>query len=83
MGKLKTDDTERRLRLVSLAYEVLRDMKTPADGTTDEEMCSLLSQTFLEVMVPLEADAPKEREGTFMFSRLDEVPASFLRRHRH
>jgi hypothetical protein len=41
----KDDDQERRLRLVKLAYEVLRDMKTPNDAT-DVEMLSLLSRAF-------------------------------------
>jgi hypothetical protein len=68
-----------RSRLVSLAYEVLNHMETPPEGTTDLEMLVLLSQAFLDVPAP-EADAPKEWEGTFMFSKLDDVPASFLRR---
>jgi hypothetical protein len=41
----KDDDHDRRLRLVKLAYEVLRDMKTP-DDATDVEMLSLLSRAF-------------------------------------
>jgi hypothetical protein len=67
-----------RLRLVSLAYEVLNDMETPPEGTSDAEMLLLLSRAILD-RAP-EADATKEWEGTFMFSKLDEVPASFLRR---
>jgi hypothetical protein len=76
--QVKTNESNRRSRLVSLANEVLRDMKTPADGTTDGEMCSLLSLAFLEAIVPLEADAPKE--GTFMYSRLADVRTSVRRR---
>jgi hypothetical protein len=35
MGKLKTNDTHPSLAMVSLADEVLRDMKMPADRATD------------------------------------------------
>jgi hypothetical protein len=68
-----------RSRLISLAYEVLNHMETPPEGTSELEMLLLVSQAFLDVPTP-EAAAPKEREGTFMFSRLDDVSTSFLRR---
>jgi hypothetical protein len=67
-----------RSRLISLAYEVLNHMETPPEGTSELEMLLLLSQAVLDEAP--EADAPKEWEGTFMFSKLDEVPTSFLRR---
>jgi hypothetical protein len=78
MGKqVKTN----RPRLISLAYEVLNDMETPPEGTTELEMLVLLSKAFLDVPAPA-ADDPKEWEGTFMFSKLDDARAkSFLRRH--
>jgi hypothetical protein len=49
-------------------------METPPEGTSELEMLLLLSQAFLD-RAP-EADASKEGQGTFMFSKLDEVPAS-------
>jgi hypothetical protein len=67
-------------RLVSLAYEVLNQMETPPEGTTDLEMLVLLSQAFLDK--PPEADAPKEWKGSFMFSKVDDILPSFLRRLR-
>jgi hypothetical protein len=69
-----------RSRLVSLAYEALNQMETPPEGTTDLEMLVLLSQAFLD-KAP-EANAPKEWKGSFMFSKLDDVAPSFLRRLR-
>jgi hypothetical protein len=42
------DEFERRSRLVSLAYEVLRDMKSPSDEATTEVILSDLSRAFLE-----------------------------------
>jgi hypothetical protein len=78
MGKqVKTS----RPRLISLAYEVLNHIETPPEGTTELEMLVLLSQAFLDVP-ELAADAAKEWEGTFMFSKLDDARAkSFLLRH--
>ncbi|MGB7975481.1 MAG: hypothetical protein WCF81_14300 [Roseiarcus sp.] len=67
-----------RSRLIALAHEALNHMETPPEGTSDLEMLLLLSQAVLD-KAP-EAVAPKEWEGTFMFSKLDDVPASFLRR---
>jgi hypothetical protein len=69
-----------RSRLISLAYEVLNHMKTPPEGTSELERLLLLSQAVLD-KAP-EADAPKEWKGTFMFSKLDDVLPSFLRRLR-
>jgi hypothetical protein len=79
MGKqVKT----KRSRLLSLAYDVPRHMEVPPEETTELEMLVLLSRAFLDVPAP-EADAAKEWEGTFMFSKLDDVRAkSFLRRPR-
>jgi hypothetical protein len=68
-----------RSRLLLLVYEVLDHMETPPEGTSELEMLLLLSQAFLDIPTP-EAAAPKEWEGTFMFSKLDDVPTSFLRR---
>jgi hypothetical protein len=68
-----------RSRLISLAYEALNHMEMPPEGTSDAEMLLLLSRAILD-KAP-EAGAPKEWEGTFMFSKLDDVRArSFLRR---
>jgi hypothetical protein len=68
-----------RLRLLLLAYEVLNHMETPPEGTSELEMLLLISQAFLDFPTP-EANASKEWEGTFMFSKLDDVPTSFIRR---
>jgi len=59
--------------LLSLAYEVINHMETPPEGTTDAEMCSLLSRAFLDKMtVPaqLELPPPKGRGGkpSFLYS---------------
>jgi hypothetical protein len=86
MGRPVKNESEQRLQLVSLLYEVLRDMKTQ-DDTTDAEMLSLLSRAFFDkgtAMAKLEAVAPKERvdKPTFMYSTLDQVGTSFLRRVR-
>jgi hypothetical protein len=40
------DEYEQRLRLVSVAYGVLRDIETPADKATDREMFLHLSRAF-------------------------------------
>jgi hypothetical protein len=65
--KVKTE----RSRLISLAYDVINHMETLPEGTPELEMLVLLSQAFLDAAP--EADAPKEWEGTFMFSKLDNV----------
>jgi hypothetical protein len=48
------DELERRSRLISLVYEVLRDMKSPAAETTNLAMLSDLSQAFLDKANTLE-----------------------------
>jgi hypothetical protein len=73
MGRQVKSESDRRSRLVSLAYKVLSDMKTPTDDEmTDEEMLSLLSRAFLDKATALtrfkRTHVPKERRGTFMFS---------------
>jgi hypothetical protein len=84
--QVKENESDQSLRLVSLAYEVLRDMKTPDDDATDQEMLSLLSQAFfdkataLAKLEPAAPAAPKERRGTIMFSKPDDVGMSLLRR---
>jgi hypothetical protein len=71
VGKqVKTNEIERRTRLISLANEVLSHMETPLEETSELEMLFLLSQAFFEAV---EADAPKEWEGTFMFSKPADV----------
>ena len=66
------DEYERRSRLVSLAYEVLRDMKTPTDEATNMAMCSDLSRAFFDKAAALgilEAAAPQpRRKAPGMFS---------------
>ncbi len=47
------DELERRSRLISLAYEVLRDMEPPADGATEMVMLSDLSRAFLDKAIAL------------------------------
>ena len=42
------DELERRSRLISLAYEVLRDMEPPAAGATEMAMLSDLSRAFFD-----------------------------------
>jgi hypothetical protein len=59
----QSDEYERRSPLVSLAYEVLREMKTPADDATSMAMCSDLSRAFLEAtaLAIVAATAPRVR----------------------
>jgi hypothetical protein len=60
----QTDDFERRSRLISLVYEVLRDMETP---TADEtSMATALSRAFSQkatALANLEPTAPRLRES--------------------
>jgi hypothetical protein len=72
-----------RQRLISLAHEVLNHMETPPEGTSELEMLMLLSQAVLDLDKAPPADAPKEGEGTFMFSKLDDVRATSLLRRLH
>jgi hypothetical protein len=43
----QSDELERRSWLISLVYDVLRDMKTPTEETTSMAVCSDLSRAFL------------------------------------
>jgi hypothetical protein len=88
MDRPVKDESEQHLQLVSLVYEVLRDMKMPADDATDAEVLSLLSQAFFDratALVEFEAAAPKEHGGepTFMFSTENSVRMRALRRNDH
>ncbi len=59
----QSDDLERRSRLVSLVYEVLRDMKAPTDEAMS--MATALSRAFSDkatALANLEAAAPKVRK---------------------
>jgi hypothetical protein len=71
-GPIK-DESDQLLRLVSLVYKLLWDMKMPVGGETDAEVLLRLSRAFADKATALgegEAVEPKEREGkpTFMFS---------------
>jgi hypothetical protein len=65
-------DFDRRSRLVSLVYEVLRDMKTP-ENATDSERLYLLSQAFSDratapaIPEPLPPKGSKAKQ-TLMYS---------------
>ena len=52
------DDFERRSRLISLVYEVLRDMETPAEGATEISTLSALSQAFAERAIAWQSSKP-------------------------
>jgi hypothetical protein len=86
MPKLLSDEYDRRSRLVLLAYEVLRDIKMPADEGTDVEILSLLSFAFLEKASQspqLKAAAPEGRRGnpSSMFSIPDRRTSALRRDH--
>jgi hypothetical protein len=56
------DEFERRSRLVSLAYEVLREMKSPSDEATTEVILYDLSRAFFDkaaTLPPLEGGPQK------------------------
>jgi hypothetical protein len=60
----RSDELERRSRLISLVYEVLRDMKTPTVEATNIAMFSDLSRAFQNkatALANLEAAEPKPR----------------------
>ena len=63
----QSDEYERRSRLVTLAYEVLRDMETPTDETTNVAVLTELSRACLEKATTLAnlepAAAPKARQS--------------------
>jgi hypothetical protein len=74
---IQNDEIERRSRLVSLVYDVLRDMETPASGATSTEVLSALSRAFLDKMVVLDKGTvqangdvaePPKRHRAMMFS---------------
>jgi hypothetical protein len=51
-------------RLLLLAYDVLDHMETPPEGTTDAEMCLLLSRAFGDrTAVPAKLGLPPRRQG--------------------
>jgi hypothetical protein len=59
----QSDEYERRSRLISLVYEVLRDMKTPRDDATS--MATDLSRAFSDkatALANLKAAEPRVRE---------------------
>ena len=63
--RIESDEYERRSRLISLVYEVLRDMASPADDATDMALFSHLSRAFFDKAAALssvEAVAPTARE---------------------
>ena len=67
----QSDEYDRRSRLVSLAYEVLRDMETPADQATNMTVFSALSRAFFDratTLAILEAEAPRARRKPVMYS---------------
>jgi hypothetical protein len=47
-GQLDEDEYERRLRLVLLTHEVLKDMEAPTDEATSAAMFPLLFRAFFE-----------------------------------
>jgi hypothetical protein len=57
------DELERRSRLVSLVYEVLRDMKTPDSGATSIEVLSALSRAFSDKVVVLDKETTPANGG--------------------
>jgi hypothetical protein len=47
------DALDQRSRLISLVYEVLREMETPTEGATDMAMCSAISRAFSDHAIAL------------------------------
>ena len=77
------DDYEQGARLVSLAYEVFRDMRTPGDKATGRAMRSGLSRAFFDKATALanfEAAAPRAHRPTLPLSMysIAEVGTSAL-----
>jgi hypothetical protein len=63
-SQTKMDEYERRSLLITLAYEVLRDMEAPAEDATDMTMLSDLSRAFFDkasVPANVEAVTPRAR----------------------
>jgi hypothetical protein len=55
-------DFDRRSRLISLVYEVLRTVEMPTDGATEMATCEALSRAFSDkaiALATLEAAPPK------------------------
>jgi hypothetical protein len=76
-----SNEIERRARLVSLVYEVLRDMEAPADETTNMEVFSALSRAFFDkatALANLGAAAPNLRRQTFERRSLSHQARQFL-----
>ncbi len=67
---IQSDELERRSRLISLAYEVLRDMETPADEATNMTVFSALSRAFFDkaTAASFEAAVSKMRRKSVMYS---------------
>jgi hypothetical protein len=59
---IQNDEVERRSRLVSLVYEVLRDMEAPTDEATSMVFLSRAFSDKATALANLEAAAPKERK---------------------
>jgi hypothetical protein len=57
----QSDDFERRSRLVSLVYEVLRDMEAPTDEAASMVFLSRAFSDKATALANLEAAAPKAR----------------------
>ncbi len=63
------DDLYRRSRLISLVYDVLREMESPSEGATERTMCSTLSKAFADKAIglsDLDAAAPAGRRKSPM-----------------
>jgi hypothetical protein len=55
---IQGDDFERRARLISLVYEVLRDVETPADGATESAISLTLSRAFADKAIAVANSKP-------------------------
>jgi hypothetical protein len=83
MQRSQNDEYDRRSRLVSLAYEVLQDLKIPT-AATDEAMLSLLSRAFLAKATALVALGPPKERGDKPVSMFSTQAVKMLvRRHVH
>jgi hypothetical protein len=68
------NELDQRSRLISLVYEVLREMETPTEGATEMAMCSAISRAFSDhaiALLDLETAAPRapRRSPRDMYSR--------------
>ena len=60
--KIIPDELDQRSRLISLVYEVLREMQTPTEGATEMAICSAISRAFSDhaiALLDLETASPK------------------------